>query len=79
MGETIKRGGIQKPGETSKGQSSKEVIQHGIQSPGSDFDRRPEVGSGPTYVGPSKTEGRSSAIKGGNSQKKKHKSTGKGQ
>jgi len=32
-----------------------------------------------TYIGPSKMEGRSSAISGGVKQKKKHKSVGKGQ
>lgn len=79
MGEVIKRGSIQTPGEKSKGQDGKKIIKYGIQSPGSDFDRRPESGPAPTYVGPSKVEGRSTGIKGGNSQKKKHVSTGKGQ
>ena len=71
--------GIRKPTESSKGQSSKGIIQYGVQSSGSDFDRRPECGPAPTYIGPSKVESRSSSVADGKSQKKKHKSTGKGQ
>jgi len=79
MGETIKYGQVQNPGEKAKGQDDKKSIKYGIQFPGSDFDRRPEVGSAPVYVGPSKTEDRPSGISDGHKQKKKHKSTGRGQ
>lgn len=79
MGEVIKRGMIQKPAEKTKGDGSKTVIQYGVQSPGASFDRRPECGPAPNYLGPSKMESRSSSINAGISQKKKHKSSGKGQ
>ena len=76
--KTIVRGMIQKPSEKSKGTNVGVPIQYGIQNPSSDFDKRAEQG-GAQYVGPSKMEIRSSAIKAGNTQRKKHKSTGKGQ
>ena len=78
--KVVVRGNIRKPGEYGeKGMNPQGVITYGIQSPGANFDRRPECGPAPRYVGPSKVEGRSSAIKGGKGQSKKHKSTGKGQ
>ena len=79
MTEIIKQG-IQNPTENSGGASSEAIIVRGtIRVPGSDFDHRPDVGSGPAYLGPSKMSDRSSAISSGVGQKKKHKSTGKGQ
>lgn len=79
MGEIIKYGQIQKPGEKSKGTSIEPIIRYGIGTPCSSFDRRPECGPAPAYVGPSKTEDRSSAIGAGKTQKKKHTSSGSGQ
>ena len=80
MSDTIKRGMIQKPGENSRGDSKEAIIVRGsVRVPGSSFDHRADSGPAPAYLGPSKLEGRSSAIKGGKGQSKKHKSTSKGQ
>ena len=79
MGNTIKRD-IGKPSENTGRHIGEAIIVRGsIRVPGCDFDRRPEVGPAPTYLGPSKVESRSSAIGVGNGQSKKHKSEGKGQ
>jgi len=71
--------GIKKPAEAKKGTKVGNVIDYGITNPASDFDHRPEVGNGVTYVGPSTVESRDSSIGSGDSQKKKHVSSGKGQ
>ena len=78
--DNIHRGSIRKPVE-NQGGDAREAIIHcgGARIPKSDFCRRPDVGPGPVYLGPSKLQGRSTAIKGGTGQSKKHKSTGKGQ
>ena len=75
---SIKRS-IVKPKEYGAFKHGSPAIQYGIRSVGSDFDRRPEVGSAPVYIGPSKVEGRSTSVGGGSSQSKKHSSTGTGQ
>ena len=54
------------------------TIEYGVVTPCSGFDRRPDV-NGTQYVGDSKMETRSGSSKPGNSQSKKHKSSGKGQ
>jgi hypothetical protein len=61
-------------------------IEYGIRSMGTDTSiKRGQVqnvggsAEGVRCIGPSKIEKRSSAIKSGNSQKKKHKSAGGGQ
>ena len=78
MGNTVQRG-VSKPAAKKKGARKEAIVAHGLRSVGvSDFDRRPEVGT-IAYVGPSRVSGRSSAIAAGNTQRKKHKSTGRGQ
>lgn len=79
MGENIKRGMIEKPAANKEGHTKEAIIQYGIRTPKSSFDHRPDSGPAPGYVGPSKMEGRSSAIKSGTGQKKRHPSTGSGQ
>lgn len=70
--------GIRKPADKGRGTKVPNPIPYGIQNPSSDFDKRAEQGT-VQYVGPSKVEDRSSKIGAGNSQKKKHVSSGKGQ
>ena len=77
---TVKYATKEVPRENKGGKSKEAIIQYGIRTPKSDFDRRVNGDQGPvSYIGPSKTQDRSSAIKGGNSQSKKHVSSGKGQ
>jgi len=75
--ENIKTG-IVKPREADRGTVVGKVIEYGITTPSSDHDHRPDVGSA-GYIGASQLEKRSSSLKAGNTQKKKHRSTGKGQ
>ncbi len=78
--EPIVRGKVRKPAEHGqKSMAPGGVITYGVQSPGASFDRRPESGPAPSYVGSSKMEGRSSSTSSGKGQSKKHKSSGKGQ
>ena len=75
--ETIKSG-IGKPTEATRGTVIGKSIETVITTPSSEYDKRTQVGS-TSYVGPSKMEDKPSALKAGNSQSKKHKSTGRGQ
>lgn len=52
--KVIKRGIVEKPSGNKGGMAKEKIIQYGIRTPMSDFDHRPEVGSGPAYLGPSK-------------------------
>ena len=77
--KAIVRGKYRKPMQYPAMDKMEPVIVRGeTRTPGSAFDRRPDTGM-PYYVGPSKLEGRSSKLKMGYGQSKKHKSTGKGQ
>ena len=70
--------GIKKPMQEKKKKNMGKVVERGIYSPSSDFDRRPPMG-GVTYVGPGKLEKRRTGTSKGTKQKKKHVSSGRGQ
>jgi len=79
MAKIVERG-IVKPTAGIKGGRKEVVVSHGIRTVGSSaFDRRPDGGVDPVYVGPSKVMSRGSGISAGSGQKKKHKSAGRGQ
>ena len=77
--KAIVRGKVRKPHEEGAGQGKEAIIQYGVRTPKSSYDRRPDMRGGVTYIGPSKQEGRRTGISGGHGQSKKHVSTGKGQ
>ena len=80
MGETVKYAKIQRPAERDGVGNIEKEVEYGVRTPSaSSFDRRPAMGSGPTYIGPSKVEKRAKGLNPANTQQKKHVSPGRGQ
>ena len=79
MSETVKYGRIQRPTERDAGGGVERVVVYGTRTPTSAFDRRPSMGSTPSYVGPGNIQRRTKGVNPGTPQQKKHVSSGKGQ
>ena len=75
--ETIKNG-IGKPKEETRDTGVGKTIEYGVTTPCSPYDHRPPQGT-TGYMGDSQMETRNTKIAEGESQKKKHVSSGKGQ